>query len=366
MPPGLPLTPLGPVVGQVGWSGVRGRAGATLSAAMPEGLARFRRDALTGVSVGLTDIALVYPLAVIATRRENGMSLRAALAARNLHSGGWTAGTLLVPYSVLVESMSQHLNSMHGSGADSDAGRLKMFGAAAATSVVASIGVQPIEKKLTMDQMLESGRARAAVAARHGGSTNPLLTPLREIAAYTREAGAAALFGGFTPLLAREFIYIAAITAVNPIVTSYVSQRAESSAGGAGAALLPAAAAFGVGCTAGVLSAPCQTMNALMKSEKHRGVRMSEHLRRIFGKGARHGVWRLYYGALTRSVRCGGAGVLYYVRGTPLGPTTSTTTDFILGLAELQAAFQRCRLDLACAAKTTYNDISYLLFGYGR
>ena len=288
--------------------------------AMPEGLARFRRDALTGVSVGLTDIALVYPLAVIATRRENGMSLRAALAARNLHSGGWTAGTLLVPYSVLVESMSQHLNSMHGSGAASDAGRLKMFGAAAATSVVASIGVQPIEKKLTMDQMLESGRARAAVAARHGGSTNPLLTPLREIAAYTREAGAAALFGGFTPLLAREFIYIAAITAVNPIVTSYVSQRAESSAGGAGAALLPAAAAFGVGCTAGVLSAPCQTMNALMKSEKHRGVRMSEHLRRIFRKGARQGVWRLYYGALTRSVRCGGAGVLYYVRDTPPWP----------------------------------------------
>lgn len=44
--------------------------------------ARFRRDAATGASVGLTDIALVYPLAVIATRRENGMSLRAALAAR--------------------------------------------------------------------------------------------------------------------------------------------------------------------------------------------------------------------------------------------------------------------------------------------
>ena len=31
-----------------------------------------------------------------------------------------------------------------------------LFAAAAATSVVASIGVQPIEKKLTMDQMLES------------------------------------------------------------------------------------------------------------------------------------------------------------------------------------------------------------------
>ena len=117
--------------------------------------ANLRRDSATGVCVGLTDIALVYPLAVIATRRENGMSLRAALAARNLHSGGWTAGTLMVPYSVLVESMSQYLNSMNDSSSGSGS-QLEMFAAAAATSVVASIGVQPIEKKLTMDQMLES------------------------------------------------------------------------------------------------------------------------------------------------------------------------------------------------------------------
>ena len=79
-----------------------------------------------------------------------------------------------------------------------------MFAAAAATSVVASIGVQPIEKKLTMDQMLESKAAQKAVAAKHTGSTNPLLTPLREIAAYTQAEGVAALFGGFAPLLARE------------------------------------------------------------------------------------------------------------------------------------------------------------------
>lgn len=154
--------------------------------------------------MGLTDIALVYPLAVIATRRENGMSLRAALAARNLHSGGWTAGTLLVPYSVLVESMSQYLNSMNAEsggpqGAGSN-GQLRMFAAAGATSLVASIGVQPIEKKLTMDQMLESEAARRAVAARYPGQPNPLLTPLREIAAYTQAEGVAALFGGFLPL----------------------------------------------------------------------------------------------------------------------------------------------------------------------
>lgn len=79
--------------------------------------------------------------------------------------------------------------------------------------------------------------------------------------------------------LTREFIYIAAITAVNPIVTKYVSERTHayrSSGRDEAEGLLekhglPALSAFGVGCTAGVLSAPCQTMNALMKSEKHRG-----------------------------------------------------------------------------------------------
>jgi hypothetical protein len=75
-----------------------------------------------------------------------------------------------------------------------------MFAAAAATSLVASMGVQPIEKKLTMDQMLESETARRAVEARYPGKRNPLLTPLREIAAYTRAEGGAALFGGFLPL----------------------------------------------------------------------------------------------------------------------------------------------------------------------
>jgi hypothetical protein len=188
----------------------RPRASSPLDASMAADgsfWARLRRDSATGVSVGLTDIALVYPLAVIATRRENGMTLRAALAARNLHSGGWTAGTLLVPYSVLVESMSQYLNSMSDSSSSSSnseegggGGQLRMFAAAAATSLVASVGVQPIEKKLTMDQMLESGAAAKAVAARYPGAQNPLLTPLREIAAYTQAEGTAALFGGFLPL----------------------------------------------------------------------------------------------------------------------------------------------------------------------
>ena len=271
---------------------------------------QLRRDAATGVCVGLTDIALVYPLAVIATHRENGMSLRAALAARNLHSGGWTAGTLLVPYSVLVESMSQRLNSMAGEGGEAGgAGRWKMLSTAALTSFVAAAGVQPIEKKLTMDQLLEAGAYRARVGS------NPLLQPLHEIVAYTKAEGVRALFGGFTPLLAREFIYISAITAVNPMVTDYVAERVTNVHRGNGQgveALAAPLAAFGVGCTAGVLSAPCQTMNAVMKSELHRGVPMGTHLRNFFAHGPVQGVHRLYFGAMVRSVRCGGAGVLYF------------------------------------------------------
>eukprot|EP00961_Rhodomonas_salina_P176492 2378821-Rhodomonas_salina.7 len=55
------------------------------------------RDVATGFCVGVTDIALVYPLAVIATRRENGIGMRAALSQGRFWAGGWTAGTLLIP-----------------------------------------------------------------------------------------------------------------------------------------------------------------------------------------------------------------------------------------------------------------------------
>jgi len=67
----------------------------------------FARDAATGTCVGFTDIAFVYPLAVIATRRECGISLTKAIGQRNFWAGGWTAGTLLVPYSICVESLSR-------------------------------------------------------------------------------------------------------------------------------------------------------------------------------------------------------------------------------------------------------------------
>jgi hypothetical protein len=125
----------------------------------------------------------------------------------------------------------------------------------------------------------------------------------------TGEHGTRALFGGFSPLLAREFIYISAITAVNPIVTSWVGGEDGGSRSGIARG---GAAAFGVGCTAGVISAPCQTLNAVMKSEAHRHISMRKHLHAFFADGFAGGVQRLYFGALTRSVRCGGAGVLYF------------------------------------------------------
>jgi hypothetical protein len=71
------------------------------------GSSAFARDAATGTCVGFTDIAFVYPLAVIATRRECGISLTKAIGQRNFWAGGWTAGTLLVPYSICVESLSR-------------------------------------------------------------------------------------------------------------------------------------------------------------------------------------------------------------------------------------------------------------------
>jgi negative regulator of sigma E activity len=85
--------------------------------------------------------------------------------------------------SVLVEGMSQQLQSMGESGGNNE---LQMLGAAAATSLVASVGVQPIEKKLVMDQLLESGKTKMV-----SGRGNPLIEPLREILAYRRERDAA-------------------------------------------------------------------------------------------------------------------------------------------------------------------------------
>ena len=53
------------------------------------------RSMLTGFCVGATDIALFYPLAVLATRRENGKTIMQALRMGKYYSGGLTAGALV-------------------------------------------------------------------------------------------------------------------------------------------------------------------------------------------------------------------------------------------------------------------------------
>jgi hypothetical protein len=72
----------------------------------------FARDAATGACVGFTDIVCVYPLAVLATRRECGATLKDAISQGRFWAGGWTAGTLLVPYSIAVESLSRSMQRL--------------------------------------------------------------------------------------------------------------------------------------------------------------------------------------------------------------------------------------------------------------
>ena len=86
-------------------------------------------------------------------------------------------------------------------------------------SIVTYLGLQPIEKKLVMDQLLEEQRhsKSAAQTAKRG---NPLIAPIREIYQYANTHGIRALYGGATPLLMRELCYITAITIANPLVTS--------------------------------------------------------------------------------------------------------------------------------------------------
>jgi len=73
------------------------------------------------------------------------------------------------------------------------------------------------------------------------------------------------------------------------------------------------AGAFLVGGCAGIVSAPFQTLSAIQKSETHRNVGLRTILLdEVVCNGARHGMYRLFFGAAIRSVRCGCAGTLYY------------------------------------------------------
>ncbi len=252
------------------------------------------KSVLVGVGVGVLDLSLVYPLAVLACRREAGQSLGAAVRAGRLWSGA-TAQLSLIPYSIAVEA---------GTKAFRDRLNLSPVAAALALSSFVSLGLQPIERVLIMSQLLQ-GQQQAP-------------NPITAIASFARQHGLAHLYKGLSPLALREFIYIASISAVNPKVVSVLSRR---SGGGALSRGAEAAGAFAVGFSAGLISAPCQTVNAMMKDEARNSTRsLSEVVRgEVFGRGLWPGVVRLYYGAATRSTRCGGAGLLYYLCRTAVG-----------------------------------------------
>jgi hypothetical protein len=241
---------------------------------------------LTGVCVGLSDIALFYPLAVLATRRECGLSMVEAIAQRNFWSGGWTCGTMLVPYAALVEGGSNYLKVTLQSD----------LAAAAITTSFASLGMQIIEKKLTMDQMLERQPVK---------TSSPLLRPFLEIQQYVRINGVSPLFAGTFPLMCREGMYISSITIVSPLLTVEMKRRFEGWWVGP-------ATAVGIGLGVGFLTAPFQTVSAMLKYDHNKGMTTTSLLRKMFANGIMPGIDRLWYGAATRSVRIGGAGLLYY------------------------------------------------------
>jgi hypothetical protein len=217
------------------------------------------KNVATGVAIGLSDIALFYPFAVIATRRECGLTMVEAIAQRNFWSGGWTCGTMLVPYSALVEGGSNYLKVNLQSE----------IAATAITTAFATLGMQIIEKKLTMDQMLEKQPVK---------TSSPLLRPFLEIRQYVRINGIRPLFAGTLPLMCREGMYISAITVVNPFLTRYTKERFDG-------AWVGPATAFCIGLTVGFLTAPFQTVSAMLKYDHNKGMTTSGLLRRVFAPG---------------------------------------------------------------------------------
>jgi len=136
-----------------------------------------------------------------------------------------------------------------------------------------------------MEQLLQTGAA---------GKTH---LSLRDMAAYAaRPGGLRGLWAGFPALWARETVYIAAVTVLNPLAAERVPQ--------------PALAAFAVGFGSGFASAPLQTLNVVMKDERNRGVRRA--WAPLLAGDAATVLNRLFYGAAARSTRTGAAGVLWY------------------------------------------------------
>jgi len=155
--------------------------------------------------------------------------MAAALKQGRFWAGGWTAASLFIPYAICVEGGSNAIRRTVCSttGIDESSWQGNVAAAVGTASIVTYLGLQPIEKKLVMDQLLQEPGAGVAAGSRR----NPLLAPVQEIYQYAHAHGIRGLYGGAVPLLLRELFYITAITVANPLVTSSIEKRTGGAVG---------------------------------------------------------------------------------------------------------------------------------------
>ena len=108
-----------------------------------------------------------------------------------LYSGALTAATLLIPYSAAVEGLSNYAKTSlatYKGGTRQEATVFEDTAAACCTAVfVTFFGMQPIEKKLVMDQMLQRDAAKSL--GHKTGFWRTVTAPGRDIYNYVRTNG---------------------------------------------------------------------------------------------------------------------------------------------------------------------------------
>eukprot|EP00808_Paulinella_micropora_P027295 g52305.t1 len=169
------------------------------------------------------------------------------------HSGALTAGTLLLPYSMLVETLTSTIRESVQT--ENMGGTEAAMMAAVITGIVAAVGTQPIEKKLVLDACLEKvAGAKPAVAptSPNWSLSSQISEPFRAIRNYQQLNGWKALWlAGLAPLLGREVTYVMSTTAIGPYVSKNIMDRGHGT-------LYGLAGCFTIGAAAGIFSAPFQ------------------------------------------------------------------------------------------------------------
>jgi hypothetical protein len=175
---------------------------------------------LVGVGVGFSDTAVLYPMMVLATRREAGASLRDALGAGKLWSGGLTYLSLGIPYSMVVASLPALVQApMRGAGVPMPELASSLVTAAVLTNVLS-----PLEKKLTMDQLLQSAPYKMTKGSKLSGVgfKYKVPGPVGEMIRYGHAKGYSSLLAGYRWQLCRELVYVIALAEVSPMAVEYV------------------------------------------------------------------------------------------------------------------------------------------------